>query len=92
MLSNPTNYRRPVRINKAEVYPYVPVGYEDEFTKQINPEYLNTPIYYSVEVQVKVWFFWVTVWAETCSPDDDETRTYIDNCAAEVAEYMEAKV
>ena len=93
MLSNTTTkYRRPVRINKGEVYPYVPAGYEDELTRNVDPEYINKPIYYCVEVQVKIWFFWVTVWTETCKPDDQETREYIENCAEEVAEYMSKEV
>lgn len=42
------------------------------------------PKLYTVKVQVKVFGFWLTVWAETCDYSDGDTRPYIKNCAEEV--------
>lgn len=42
------------------------------------------PKLYTVKVQVKVFGFWLTVWAETCDFSDGDTRPYIKNCAEEV--------
>lgn len=90
-----TNYRRPVCVSKSKVYPCVPAINEcdnDPMDLQLNADYRNTPIYYRVEVQVKVWFFWITVWAKTCNIDDTDTCTYLDNRAAEVAKCLEAEI
>ncbi|MCM1022283.1 MAG: hypothetical protein NC403_08775 [Muribaculaceae bacterium] len=45
---------------------------------------LQGPKLYAVKVQVKVFGFWLTVWAETCDFSDGDTRPYIKNCAEEV--------
>lgn len=50
------------------------------------------PKQYIVKVQVKVWIFWVTVWAEVCNHSDGDSREYIKNCAQEVQEALTEKV
>lgn len=46
------------------------------------------PKLYTVKVQVKVFGFWLTVWAETCDFSDGDTRPYIKNCAEEVKDAL----
>lgn len=43
---------------------------------------------YTVKVQVRVFGFWPTVWAETCDFSDGDTRNYIKNCAEEVKDAL----
>lgn len=48
--------------------------------------------YYTVKVQVKLLYLWVTVWAETCDFSDGDTRPYIRNYAEEVREALTGKI
>lgn len=48
--------------------------------------------YYTAKVQVRVLGVWLTVWAETCDYSDGDSRAYIKICAAEVQEYLTAKI
>lgn len=50
------------------------------------------PKLYTVKVQVKVFGFWLTVWAETCDFSDGDTRPYIKNCAEEVHQALTEKI
>lgn len=61
--------------------------YVDTRTSEMEPPQYQTivgPKLYTVKVQVKVFGFWLTVWAETCDFSDGDTRPYIKNCAEEV--------
>lgn len=83
-------YRRPTRVTARSIYPYVPAGFEDEFSRNMgDADYLNTPIYFEAVVEVKVLFGWVSIWAERCRADDTENKAKILKAAAAVAEKIQ---
>lgn len=83
-------YRRPTRVTARSLYPYVPAGLENEISQTFDdPEYLNKPIRFTVEVEVKVLFGWVTIWAALCPADDEESKNKILKAAAAVAEKIQ---
>lgn len=49
------------------------------------------PIYYVVKVQVKVWFFWITIWERHCDISDGDSRTVIINEANNLLKAMEGQ-
>ncbi len=57
-------------------------------TSIIATEPNSLPDLYEIAVQVKFWFFWIDVWAESCAADDADTIDYHRNCADEVANYL----
>ena len=61
-------------------------------TASHQPHRLFVEYLYTVKVQVKVFGFWLTVWAETCDYSDGDTRPYIKNCAIEVQEALTDKI
>ena len=46
----------------------------------------ETLFYHEVVVQIKLGFFWITVWREMCDVDDHDEIEYLTDCAEEVAE------
>lgn len=65
-------------------------------TEEVNSDEMASkpfiPLFYTVKVQIKILGFWATVWSETCGFSDGDTRPYIKNCAAEVAEALTASI
>lgn len=49
------------------------------------------PIYYVVRVQVKVWFFWITIWERHCDFSDGDSRTVIENQANKLLKALEGQ-
>lgn len=44
----------------------------------------DMPIYYIVKVQVKIAFFWITIWEKQCDISDGDTRQYISDQAKSI--------
>lgn len=55
---------------------------------QDNEDY---PVFYVVKVQVKVWFFWITIWEKQCDISDGDTRQHIINEANQLLKIMEGQ-
>ena len=55
------------------------------------PDNENYPIFYAVKVQVKVWFFWITIWEKQCDISDGDTRQHIINEANQLLKIMEGQ-
>lgn len=49
------------------------------------------PIHYTVKVQIKVAFVWVTIWSESTDFSDGDSRTYINHKAKELCKLMEGE-
>lgn len=92
---NPRAYRRPTRIVERKIQPALLVTPADDImnpTSIIATEPNSLPDLYEIAVQVKLWFFWIDVWAESCAADDADTIDYHRNCADEVANYLTKEV
>lgn len=84
---NPHTYRRPVRIVERTIQPALLLN--DDFNRPAELAATEPlPELREIAVQVKFWFFWIDVWAETCKADDADTIEYLQNSANEVADYM----
>ena len=55
------------------------------------PDNAEYPIYYVVKVQVKVCFFWITIWEKQCDISDGDTRQHITNEANQLLKIMEGQ-
>ena len=53
-----------------------------------NTDYL---IYYVIKVQVRVWFFWITIWERQCDFSDGDSRTVIDSQANNLIKALEGQ-
>ena len=51
----------------------------------------DCPIYYIVKVQVRVWFFWITIWEKHCDISDGDTRQHIINEANQLLKTLEGQ-
>lgn len=72
-------YRRKVRI-AADVIDRN--AFVVDNVEEWNPHYfMEFPPIYVVEVQVKVLFFWITIWGDDCAFSDADARNSI-NCRA----------
>ena len=65
---------------------YVPAGREDYYGP-----YEEMPIYYVVKIQVKVSFFWATIWKDCTDITDGDSRTIIINRANEICKKLGEK-
>ena len=52
------------------------------------PDTMDYPIYLIVKVQVRVLFFWITIWEMQCDISDGDTRQHIINKASVLCEYL----
>ena len=88
---NPHTYRRPVRIVERTIQPALLLN--DDFNRPAELAVAEPlPELREIAVQVKFWFFWIDVWAESCAADDADTIDYHRNCADEVANYLTKEV
>lgn len=79
-------YRRKVRI-AADVIDRNSIVMDN--VEEWNPHCVMefTPIYV-VEVQVKVLFFWITIWCDNCDFSDADARTKINSRAKDIYKTM----
>lgn len=63
-----------------------------EFTpivEELNPNcFMGFPPIYVVEVQVKVLFFWITIWGDRCEFSDADARNKINSRAKAIYDAM----
>lgn len=52
------------------------------------PTAIDLPPIYIVEIQVKTWWYWVTVWREACEFSDADARNHIDRGANRVYDVL----
>lgn len=72
-------YRRKVRIT-ADVIDRNAVVMDN--VEEWSPHYvMEFPPVYCVEVQVKVLFFWITIWGDDCNFSDADARNSINSRA-----------
>lgn len=51
----------------------------------------DLPTYFVVKVEIKIAWFWVTLYSESCDISDGDTRTYIINRAIDLCEKLEGR-
>ncbi|MBO5602914.1 MAG: hypothetical protein J5957_10015 [Prevotella sp.] len=82
------SFRRKARIVYDVVdYNLVVCDETEQFRRAVTGE--EMPIHYTVKVQVKCGFIWVTIWSETTNYSDGDSREIINNRAQALCDILQ---
>lgn len=83
-------HNRPARVS-ADCIDTKAMAQQANEGSSIMADNTDYPIYYVVKVQVRVWFFWITIWERHCDFSDGDSRTVIDSQANNLIKALEGQ-